>query len=250
MTLTLGPMTIHSYTLFIALAALAVGGRVLWLAPARRRGAYADALLVALAGGLIVGRALHVALHWGHFAYYTDEIWQLRAGGLDWHGAFLGAWGGWLVGARWRGLTDWKSDAFAPSVPLVAVGAWCGCALAHCAYGAEVATLAAYPSYLVWEGADIYGIVAPRFNVQGLGALLSAGLWALMCLLGWRGLFSGRRLALSVLLFSFMMWALGFLRADYSLVWGGLRADQWLDALGMGGSLAAIAYRVGWKKVS
>lgn len=243
MTLTIGPIAIHSYTALIALAVMAFATRWLWSVAPSARGQHADVLLIALASAIVAGRASHVVLHWAHFAYYPDEIWRPQAGGLEWHGAFLGAWAGLTIGARWRGIPQVRSDMLAPALPLIACAAWCGCAVASCAYGAEVPTLATYPSYLVWESTDVYGIPSPRFNVQGLGAVLSALLWMLMCFLGWRGLFPARRLALSLLFFSALMLALGFLRADYIPRFANLRADQWLDVLFILTSAFSIFYK-------
>jgi len=72
---------------------------------------------------------------------------------------------------------------------------------AACAYGAEVGTLANYPSWLVTESADIYGTVAPRLNVPQAGILLAIPVLLLVALLTWRGWLSGLRLWIAIILY-------------------------------------------------
>lgn len=229
-TLTIGPLSIPIYTLLIALA---VGLILFWLIrrqPPEQRIAAFDALLLALAGAILLARAEHVLLNWAYFSVNTAEILQFRAGGLDWHGALLGAWFGLVIGARWQKL-DLQSllAGIAPAIPLIALTAWSGCSVAACAYGAEVATLVGQPPLLVHDAQDVFGIEAPRYNVQLLGMIGSALL--LIAAIIWgrkRGLGMARLMIAGVALLSF---ALCFLRGDYAVLLAGLRLDQWLDLL-------------------
>lgn len=195
-----------------------------------------DAGLIGLIFALLTGRAGHILLHHAYFVAHPDEILQLKAGGIDWHFALIGAIVSMtLITRRYarqqHPIRATLNDSFAVMLPLIALAAWQGCAATACAYGAEVAQLNEYPSWLVWEAPDIYGLTYPRYQVQPLGATWALTLLALVLLLHARGWLIGRRFPVILLLFSAGMFALGFLRGDTVNLWAGLRADQWLDLL-------------------
>jgi prolipoprotein diacylglyceryltransferase len=192
-----------------------------------------DVGLAALVGALLLARAVHVMLHWSYFSIHPAEIGQFRAGGLDWHGAVIGGWLGLWSMARYRALKlPLLLDAVALVVPLLAFAAWWGCGANHCAYGSEVQTLADYPGWLVWEERDLTNSIAPRYAVQPLGMLAAAciGLGVVIAYRrGWGIATPGRRLGAVLVALGLSGFALGFLRGDYAVMVGGLRADQWLD---------------------
>ncbi len=180
--------------------------------------------------GVLTARIVHIALNWSYFAYHTDELWRLDRGGLDWHGAAIGAWLGIHLTQRWRPIAQahlW--DKLAIGAVLVSMGAWVGCYATGCAYGTEVNSLADYPAWLVWEAQDIFGIFAPRYNVQVLGIGMSLITLMAMLFIVWRGWLQGRRIWLAIALIGGIHLGLGFLRGDYALEVLGLRAGQWLD---------------------
>jgi phosphatidylglycerol:prolipoprotein diacylglycerol transferase len=226
---TIGPLQLQTFTLALAVAVVAGIGWSAYRLP-DQRGAVVDAGLGALAGGVIGARLAHVLLNWTYFAYNTDEIWRLRSGGLDWHGALLGCLIGLWVVSRWRGL-DFVHllDVLAPALPLLALAGWWGCRAANCGFGIEVDTLANYPPLLVAELPDVYGIPAPRYNTQLFGLALALPVFVLTVWIFWRELLIGRRFWLVLALLSAGMFGIGFYRADYALRIANLRADQWLD---------------------
>lgn len=223
---TIGGVTVAIYSLSLALA-LALGAAV---SVYRARAIYRpvqviDACLGALIGGLVGARAEHVLLHWDYFAANLPEALRLNAGGLDWHGAVIGALVGLAIISRLRGFDARRMLAlFASALPLLALAGWIGCAAAVCAYGAEVDTLALHPAYAVWEARDVYGILAPRYSTQRFGVILAL----ILIPVGFvaRG---ERRFWLLLGLLSAGMFAIGFVRGDTVPLIGGLRADQWLD---------------------
>lgn len=229
--ITVGPWAVTTYTLALALGILA--GIGLGLARTRAQGRLAarvDVYLGGLVAGALLGRAAHVLLHWAYFAYNLGEAYRIAAGGVDWHGAVLGALLGMALVARWRRVRLWPLiDALTPALALLALAGWFGCWTANCAYGAEVQNLADYPPWMAWEGRDIFGIFNPRFNVQFMGMMLSV-----VILLGALLLMAFPRLGrlrfwIVLALIALGAFALGFLRGDYAVYSGGLRADQWLD---------------------
>lgn len=228
--ITIGIFSFRTYTFLIALAIGILGGWVVRRASVGRRGAALDACIAALIGGLLLARLEHVALNWQYFQVYQHEILDFWAGGLDWHGAVMGAlWGvAWV--ARWRRIAlNPILDRAALGLPLIALAAWWGCETALCAYGAEVANMAAYPVGFTWEAMDTYGYLAPRFYTQQMGKIVSALLLLLAIFLSWRGALPGKRFWLLLLLLSITMLMMGFFRGDYSPLIYQMRADTWLD---------------------
>lgn len=235
--------TLPSYMTLIGAAILMSCGLLLW--KTRRSWKLhqaADSVLMAATFGLVLARFEHIMLDWPYFSSLPSEILNFAAGGLNAHGAIAGAaLGGWIASRLFGNrLEPWLSAA-AYAVCLISVAAWWGCAAASCAYGAEVGNLADYPSWLVWEAQGDFLMVAPRYAVQPIGAIISVlllGMVSLSAALDIRG----RRLVgmaiTGVMLISFL---LGFLRGDPGLDLAGLRVTQMLDILFMGaGVLLAL----------
>ncbi len=227
---TIGPFTLQSFTLFLMISVLISTGINLVRA-GENRGKWADVYLAALICGAIGARTGHILLNWEYFTYNSSEIWRLSSGGMDWHGAVIGGLIGLHLAARWYRIKPAVLlDSLAIALPLMALAAWWGCLAANCGYGAEVDTLANYPSFMVSESPDVYGLPAPRYNTQLFGLILSIFLLGFALLLHWRGWFKYRQFSVILVLMSLGMFALGFWRGDYAIIISGLRADQWLDA--------------------
>lgn len=195
----------RSWSTFTLLLMLGIALSMAWMLLRARLGtrtATLDACLLALMGGVFIGRLGHVLLNWAYFRDHSDEIiriyWQ---GGLSVHGVLIGAWWGMWMGARWRKL-DFSHvlDSATLVIPLLALLGWWGCAANACAYGAPVEHMADYPRLLTWVAPDIYGIVEPRFATQRLGILLSAALLCITALLFWRGWLLRKRFLVIVIL--------------------------------------------------
>lgn len=243
----IGPLTIHTYTFLLDVAIL-LGLAVLTRQGHRIEGrptAWLDAGLIALAAGVVGGRLVHVALHWGYFAERPGEAFAVWQGGLEWHGAVLAGLLGAYLAARVMGL-HWleMTDALAYVLPAGAVLAFTGCLMARCAAGAEVGSLADYPPLIVAELPDLFGIEAPRFATQFYGVLLAlivlGAAWGLARIVKREGV----RFWLVLALFSAMTFGIGFLRDDSAAMVGPLRVDQVLDlltlALGVAGAILAM----------
>lgn len=225
-------MHIATYTALAGLALLAGGGLALQRSPPQQRLPTFDVLLGGLLGGILLGRIEHVLFNWNHFSFHTREIPQVQAGGLEWHGALLGAGLGMLLMARWRRVALLPLVAsLTLLLPLFALALWGGCWEASCHYGREVANLSDYPTWLVWDGRDIFGIYAPRFHTQRLGMFASAALLVFALLLFWRGWLVDRRFWLVLMLLAGSLFVIGFLEGDYHPRWQQLRLSQYLDAI-------------------
>ncbi len=244
--LTLGSLSVPTFTALIA-GAVALGLAALAVA-ARRRAVprplhWIDAGLGGLVGGVIGARLFHVLLSAAYFKDHVGEAFDLRTGGLSWHGAVCGGLlGAWLV-CRWRRV-DWRAvtDVLALVWPAGVMAAWAGCWASACAYGAEVWTLAEHPAWAVSERPDIYGAIAPRYNVQLFGVWFGAALLALLIGLALAGWLRGYRLWLALGLTGAGAFILGFFRGDgVPAPLPGLSRDQALDLSLIAFSVAAAA---------
>ncbi|MDX1995784.1 MAG: prolipoprotein diacylglyceryl transferase [bacterium] len=245
---TLGSLTFQTYTLLVGVGVVTSAALIMWqLRTVEKPGVVMDCLLAGLIMGLLLARVGHVALHWDTFRHHPAEIGQLRAGGLDWHGAVVGGLIGSAMAARLRRVHfPTLLRALAPVLPLLTFFGWWGCGAARCAYGAEVDNLAYYPAWLVWEGPDLYNLFVPRYRLQALGmglAIMLFALWVLMRVLKRRQSQSDVEFWLLLMLMAVGMFLLGFLRGDIVPIIRRLRADQWLDAAIFCLGLAGVLHR-------
>ena len=229
----IGRFSLHSYPLYLMLAvtlsALVAAYRLRSVANPRQQ---ADVLVAALVVGFVFARLEYVLLNWAVFAQRPLSMASASVGGLDWHGAALGALLGLLGVARWHRLpTTMLLTAFTPAVPMIAFAAWTACRPIGCAYGAEVATLAYHPIWAVTEGPDIFGIVAPRYDTATFGQALSWILTVLVGLAWWRGWASLGSFWFISIAFCLGMLLIGRFRGDAAPLWLGQPAYLWLDAL-------------------
>jgi phosphatidylglycerol:prolipoprotein diacylglycerol transferase len=242
----LGPITIRTYTLLLDAALLVGLGALAWRgwkiaeAPAR----WIDAGLGAIVGGLVLARLGHVAVHWTYFSEHQDEIAQVWKGGLNWHGAIVGGLIGLAAVGAWRGVPFRRAgDALALVLPLGAALTWAGCLASTCGHGREVRSLADYPTPLVGELPDLYGVVAPRLASQLYGVAFGLALFGVGLVLARIVRGSGVRLWIILALLGLGTFAIGFTRGDLVPTVGTLRLDQVLDlgivALGVIGTIAA-----------
>jgi len=228
-----GPVVLHAYTAWLAGGILMGLGVIAWRA---HRSApesvmcWLDVGIAGVVGGVIGARLLYVALNWEYFTDHTGEIAKISSGGMAWHGALLAGIPAVLVAARLRRvpLGPW-TDAMALAWPLGLSAAWAACRQAGCGYGCEVRTLADWPGWLVEELPDVYGLVAPRLDVQLAGALFGEVLLLLALVLTWRDWLPGLRLWLVLALTGLGMALLGFFRADPARLLFHHRADQVFD---------------------
>lgn len=231
----LGPVELRAYTAWLVAGILLALVVIIWRAYRYGPAApipWLDVGIAALLGSIAGARLLHVALDWRYFSDHTDEITRLSSGGLAWHGALLAGIPAVLIAARLRRvpLKAW-TDAAALALPLLWIAGWLACRRAGSAYGYEVWTLADWPGWLAEELPDIYGIVAPRLEVQLAGALFSGILFGLALLLTWRNWLPGLRLWIVLALAGLGFALLGFFRADPSRFFFERRADQIFDLL-------------------
>jgi phosphatidylglycerol:prolipoprotein diacylglycerol transferase len=242
----IGPFVIRTYTLLLDLGILIGLGILTWQGwriddkPVE----WVDAGLGALVGGFILGRAGHVAIHWTYFAEHADEIARLWRGGIDWHGAVVGGLIGLGVVCLVRRLIFRQvTDTLAFVLPLGATIVYAACLSTSCGHGREVRTLADYPSFMVAELPDLYGVTAPRLASQLYGVALGVLLLGIAALLSRLIRRRGVRLWPVLALLGVGAFGIGYTRGDAVLMVGTLRLDQILDlavaGIGLAGTLIA-----------
>ena len=247
----------NGFSVLLAFGAVIGLGWAVWLAPGKRASRYVDIGLGLLAGALLGGRVLFVALNWPYFRLHPLEIGQVWLGGLSGAGALFG---GLLAVALAATLTRQPlgalADLYLPLVMSVTISAWLGCWLAGAAYGHALASGWGMPARDEWGGLSL------RFPLQLLGALLTLLLFylldqarqknrsllrrnrlALFRCLSRPGLVSG----LALLGLGLELAGLSLLRADPGMAWRGLRLEVWgglaLAALGLVWSLLVFLPR-------
>src|SRR5688572_30518581 len=134
----IGPLTLHSYGVLLALAFLAG----LWAAgwQARKAGmsaaAIADMSVYVLIAGLVGAKVLLLVIEWGHYSRNPRELFSLVQSGGVFYGGLIGAlpvaW--WY--ARRHSLSGWQTaDVLAPAVAIGQSVGRIGCLAAGCCYG-------------------------------------------------------------------------------------------------------------------
>jgi phosphatidylglycerol:prolipoprotein diacylglycerol transferase len=137
----LGPLTVHSFGVMIALAFLAGMWTAVRRAPlAGVAGEHIADLVVPwlLLGGVLGARLLYIATYWREsFAGQPWwEIFMIQRGGLVYYGGLIGASFGCVAFSRFKKLPLWKlADILAPSIALGSMFGRIGCFLNGCCYG-------------------------------------------------------------------------------------------------------------------
>ncbi|MGO0122144.1 prolipoprotein diacylglyceryl transferase [Desulfothermobacter acidiphilus] len=210
----LGPLTIYSYGVMLALAVL-VG---YWVAQkeARRRGVDPDFMPTltfwVVVAGLIGARLAYVVVDWPHFAPNPVEIFFIWDGGLTFYGAvFLAVPVAWWLARRYRlsfgTAADLVAIAAAAGYPIARIG----CFLNGCCYGK--------PTNLPWAVAFPFDGV-PRHPTQLYSSL--AGLIIFLILWRWRTkeTFAGELAFFYVTLYCIYRFFLEFFRVTPPAFWG------------------------------
>src|SRR5688500_14209579 len=135
---TIGPLTLHTYGVLLALAFLAG----LWVVSRQAKKAGLDATRITdmavyvLIGGLVGAKLLLLIVEWPFYSRNPGELFSLVQSGGVFYGGLIGAlpvaW--WY--ARKHGLPPWPTaDVLAPGVVLGQAVGRMGCFAAGCCYG-------------------------------------------------------------------------------------------------------------------
>lgn len=225
---TLGRQPVSSYAVVMLITLLA---GLSWLAWQQRRGQgnALDLGVLALAAGVLGARAGHVLANWAYYGEQPATVFDLRDGGLSWHGGVLAGLLALALAAACRRdrLTPYAlrlRDMLAVLVIPLAIGllgGWLACLLAGCAYGLPVAPP---QRFYTPDWPDNYGVLAFRLPSQLLGMLLA------LILLLLAGPLS-RRPGIFLILMGAGSFMIAWTRGDLPVSWGPLRATQWIDVV-------------------
>ena len=219
-----GPFFLYTYSVVLWLGVGAALGLAAALARPRGPRDWFDGALAAAAGALLAGRVVFVRLNAEYFAENPSEAWQLRLGGLNYHGALLGGLVGlWLWARLTRRLCYPYAALLAPGMALLAACGWAACSFEGCAYG-----LPAAPGLLAANLPDNLGVYAVRYRTQLFGALGSLAVLALS-LWAWRRARPARLFWGTLAGLSLVHAAVALGRGDPSPLLFGLRLDLLVD---------------------
>jgi phosphatidylglycerol:prolipoprotein diacylglycerol transferase len=173
-----GPFFFYSYTAILGSGLLLALGLTRGLARDRVTAAWWHGAVLALAAGLLAGRAGFVASQPGYFSLHPDEVWRIWQGGVSYHVALLAAVGAlWFWCRRHRLSFTRLAALLAPGALLWGATGWLACYMEGCAYGRA--------TRLGWLAADLpdsFGVFAVRYQTQLLGAFL----FLLLAVIVWR----------------------------------------------------------------
>jgi phosphatidylglycerol:prolipoprotein diacylglycerol transferase len=229
--LTLGPLTIHSYGLMLAIAFLAAIGVIEYLA--KPRGMDTDKImdfaLVAMVAAIIGSRAFYVL---SHLAEYRANYWSVLAvweGGLTFYGGVLLAVPAAVLFMKRNRLPVWPlADLVAPGFALGVGFGRLGCFLNGCCFGK--------PSRLPWAVRFPPNSAAGALDcalqpTQLYESLFGFALFALLMYLVRKKFFSGFLFCLFIATYAVWRFFLDFLRyyepSQFTLL--GLTNNQWVS---------------------
>jgi phosphatidylglycerol:prolipoprotein diacylglycerol transferase len=215
---TLGPFTLHSYGVLLAIAFLAG----LWVASRQAKragmdpGRITDMAVWVLIAGLVGAKLLLVVVDWQYFGSNPKELLSIFQSGGVFYGGLLGgilvAW--WY--ARRHKLDGWQTaDVLAPGVVLGQAIGRLGCFAAGCCYGA--------PAQVPWAVTftDVYSARAvgtpldtPLHPSQIYESVAAFLIFFFLLWLAPRKKFHGQVTLAYVTLYSAARFGLEFLRGD------------------------------------
>lgn len=233
--LELGPLTLRSYGLMMALGFLAGIGVLVWLNRQEKRedDLVLDLALWIMVGSIIGARAMYVAVMPDQFKGAPLEVFKVWNGGLVYYGGLIGGSLATVWFTRRRRVPLWHiADIAAPALALGQAFGRTGCWLNGCCYGVVSEEHGqVFPSL----GDHLPHLPTQLWEAGAALALAAFLLW-------WRGrrAYPGQVFTLYLLLYGVVRYVIELFRGDQergSLLWDALSPGQWI-------SIAAITTAV------
>lgn len=258
---SIGPLTIHTYGLLVALGILA--GVSLAEHLHRRTGGkpgfMVDISFIVVLSGLLGARLIFVAVSWRYFAANPLEILMLWKGGLVFYGGLLGGIAGLFACIRIYSLsTSLMLDIGAPAIALGHAMGRLGCFSAGCCYGKTTD----WPWSITFTDPRCLATEVLNQPVHPTQLYSSFFLFALTGFLVWlhhreifigRKRFSGQIASLYLVLYGLFRLIVEFFRGDprgsYSLAGLTLSTSQWISVV-MIAAGAVVYYYLGYMRSS
>jgi phosphatidylglycerol:prolipoprotein diacylglycerol transferase len=235
--ITIGPLTIHTYGLLVALGILAGVGLAenLYRRSGGERGRVMDMALIVVICGLIGARLLFILINFTYYASNPLETVMVWKGGLVFYGGLLGGILALLGCIRLYRLPLWHIlDIGAAAIALGHGLGRLGCFTAGCCYGRVTdlpwAVTFSDPRCLA---VDILG--QPVHPTQLYSFIFLAGLTGFLVWLHPRRKFPGQGAAAYLVLYGLFRFGVEFFRSDprgsLSLLGTTLATSQWISLL-------------------
>lgn len=223
----LGPLTLHSYGLLLALGCIAA----IWRAEALHKrvglqqGQIIDLGILLVVVGLAGARLTYVALDWRSYASAPGSIIAVWDGGLTFFGGLVAGCIAGLLWARWHSVgAAALADLLAPSIALGYGIARIGCFLNGCCYGR--------PTSLPWgvrfheDGGDV--LTPPSHPAQLYSTFMSFIVFWMLTRLEKRSLPAGRIFGSWLILSSIERFIMENFRRGVTaeVIWGNLTQAQ------------------------
>jgi phosphatidylglycerol---prolipoprotein diacylglyceryl transferase len=234
----IGPLTLHTYGVLLALAFLAG----LWVVSREAKKAGLDATVITdmavyvLIGGLVGAKLLLLLVEWSYYVKHPGEIWGLLQSGGVFYGGLLGAFPVAWWFARRHHLDGWKTaDVLAPGVAIGQAIGRLGCFAAGCCYGR--------PADVPWAVTfhDVYAtrqvgtpLDTPLHPTQLYESLATVAIFIFLRWLAGRKRFDGQVTLAYVFLYAVARFVIEFYRGDAArgMVLGGwLSTSQFIAIL-------------------
>lgn len=240
------PSDFAVYSVMILLAALVGLGAACLYARWRKMSVLTvlEAALVCVIVGGVGGRAYQVWTNWSYYSENTDLISDLSYGGFGIRGALILGLVALLIFAFVTHNSFWTlGDVAVIGLSLAQSIGWYGASLTHTQYGipldaaAPTGILAPLAQFVrafgynaVQDLPDAYNLIAFRIPLQVISALFFLGLFIFLIFTALNHPHDkGWIFALYLLVASLANFTFGFWRGDETLMWQGLRVDQWID---------------------
>jgi phosphatidylglycerol:prolipoprotein diacylglycerol transferase len=244
--ITIGPVDIRWYGIFIVLAVIAV---LLWTIRETKRGATLSydtiftAALVGIPSGLVISRLFHVIDRWGYYSQNPGQI--IGSSGLTIYGAVLGAaLAIWIYSKASKTQFGYMADLMAPGIALAQAIGRIGCTINGCCYG--------LPTSLPWgivytnpaTHAPLGLQVHPTQIYELIFCLIIFGI-----LLRLKGRFTPNGSLFLIYLSLYSLWRFGidFLREGTPFL-PGLHQAQVIALVALATTISLLAYKTRWAK--
>lgn len=202
----LGPLTIQSFGVLFSIAVMVTVFLALRQLKAKQEKEHGyNIALLAVIGGLIGARLLHVLQFWDFYSENIFTIINLLSGGLTWYGGLIGGFLAATVYIKIKGLDFWKlADIIAPALTAGQAVGRIGCILGD---GGHVGTL----TNVAW-GFNVNGEVR---HVTAWYSLINLGiLYFILTKLRKRNPFSGFLFLFYLVYYSATRFLIDILRTD------------------------------------
>jgi phosphatidylglycerol:prolipoprotein diacylglycerol transferase len=214
--LKIGPLTLHTYGLFVALGML-VGTYLidyLYRKDGGEPGTIPDMALFVIVGAIVGARALFIFLNLDYFRADPLQILMVWRGGLVFYGGLIGGSIAFILTVRLKGLDLWRlADNVAPGLTLGHALGRLGCFFAGSCYGKPTdvpwAVIFTDPRSLA---VNILGV--PVHPVQLYSSVALLGLTAVLLRVRSRSVFTGQVIAVYGILYGILRFNMEFFRGD------------------------------------